>query len=55
MSLKNEKIAVLFGGVSAERELSLSSGKSVFEALHSLGSNVEALDTKDKPSHHLRS
>ena len=54
MSLKNEKIAVLFGGVSAEREVSLNSGKSVFEALHSLGYNVEAIDTKEFPIEKLK-
>ncbi|MCT8677675.1 D-alanine--D-alanine ligase, partial [Glaesserella parasuis] len=54
MSLKNEKIAVLFGGVSAEREVSLNSGKSVFEALQSLGYNVEAIDTKEFPIEKLK-
>ena len=33
MSIKNEKIAVLFGGVSMEREVSLNSGAAVTEAL----------------------
>lgn len=54
MSLKNEKIAVLFGGVSAEREVSLNSGKSVFDALQSLGYNVEAIDTKEFPIEKLK-
>ena len=54
MNLKNEKIAVLFGGVSAEREVSLNSGKAVFEALQSLGYNVEAIDTKDFPIEKLK-
>lgn len=54
MSLKNEKIAVLFGGVSAEREVSLNSGKSVLEALQSLGYNVEAIDTKEFPIEKLK-
>ncbi len=54
MSLKNEKIAVLFGGVSAEREVSLNSGKSVFEALQRLGYNVEAIDTKAFPIEKLK-
>ena len=54
MMTKNEKIAVLFGGVSAEREVSLNSGKSVFEALQSLGYNVEAIDTKEFPIEKLK-
>lgn len=54
MSLKQEKIAVLFGGVSAEREVSLNSGKAVFEALQSLGYDVEAIDTKTFPIEKLK-
>ncbi|MDH2924440.1 D-alanine-D-alanine ligase [Nicoletella semolina] len=54
MDLKNEKIAVLFGGVSAEREVSLSSGAAVTEALKSLGYNVEGIDTKDFPIEKLK-
>lgn len=39
------KIAVLCGGLSSEREVSLRSGKNVFEALKKLGySNVELVD-----------
>lgn len=39
------KIAVLCGGLSSEREVSLRSGKNVFEALKRLGySNVELVD-----------
>ena len=49
MSIKNEKIAVLFGGVSMEREVSLNSGAAVTEALKSLGYNVEGIDTKAFP------
>ncbi|WP_373817995.1 D-alanine--D-alanine ligase [Glaesserella sp.] len=54
MSLKNEKIAVLFGGVSAEREVSLNSGAAVASALQSLGYNVEAIDTKTFPIEKLK-
>ncbi|WP_373779092.1 D-alanine--D-alanine ligase [Glaesserella sp.] len=54
MSLKNEKIAVLFGGVSAEREVSLNSGAAVVSALQSLGYNVEAIDTKTFPIEKLK-
>lgn len=46
---KNAKIAVLCGGMSNEREVSLRSGKNVFAALKRLGyENVEIVDaTKD--------
>lgn len=41
----NTKIAVLCGGLSNEREVSLRSGKNVFEALKRLGyKNVELID-----------
>ena len=33
MNLKQEKIAVLLGGTSAEREVSLNSGAAVLNAL----------------------
>ncbi|AIZ79596.1 D-alanine--D-alanine ligase [Actinobacillus equuli] len=54
MSIKDEKIAVLFGGVSQEREVSLNSGAAVTEALKSLGYNVEGIDTKDFPIEKLK-
>lgn len=38
------RVAVLAGGSSAEREVSLNSGKAVFEALKSSGANVELVD-----------
>ena len=39
------KIAVLCGGLSSEREVSLRSGKNVYEALKRLGyTNVELID-----------
>lgn len=38
------KIAVLYGGTSKEREVSLSSGKGVISALQSLGHEVTAID-----------
>ncbi len=37
-------IGVLMGGPSSEREISLKSGKAVFEALKSVGLNVVAVD-----------
>lgn len=39
-----EKVAVLMGGWSAEREVSLNSGKAVYEALIRQGINAEAID-----------
>ena len=46
---KNSKIAVLCGGLSNEREVSLRSGKNVFESLKRLGyTNVELIDVDNK-------
>lgn len=42
--MSKEKVAVLMGGRSLEREVSLKSGKRVSEALQSLGYKVLALD-----------
>jgi len=39
-----EKIAVLMGGASAEREVSLMSGTGVLQALQGLGVNAQAFD-----------
>lgn len=39
------KIAVLYGGTAAEREVSLKSGRAVLEALASLGVAAEGIDT----------
>ncbi|KGQ69976.1 D-alanine--D-alanine ligase [Chelonobacter oris] len=44
--LKQQKIAVLYGGTSAEREVSLNSGKAVLEALRNQGFNAHGVDTK---------
>src|SRR5690625_486000 len=38
------KIAVLYGGTSGEREVSLSSGKGIIEALKANGHNVTGID-----------
>ncbi|MEK7377044.1 MAG: D-alanine--D-alanine ligase [Candidatus Margulisiibacteriota bacterium] len=46
--LKNKKIAVLYGGVSNERDVSLRSGKNVFDAIVSMGLDAVLIDTKDK-------
>ena len=40
------KVAVLMGGTSAEREISLISGNAVFAALQSRGIDAEMIDTK---------
>ena len=40
-------IAVLLGGLSAEREVSLVSGKAIITALQELGYKVTAIDAKD--------
>ena len=46
--MRNEKILVLMGGKSTEREVSLRSGKAVAGALREKFSSVETLDlTKD--------
>lgn len=42
--LTDRKIGVLMGGSSAEREVSLRSGASIFNALKALGYNVAAVD-----------
>lgn len=45
--LKQKKIAVLCGGNSAEREVSLNSGEAVFQALSSEGFNAVKIDSKE--------
>lgn len=42
------KVAVLLGGKSAEREVSLDSGKAVLEALLRSGVNAEGFDPKER-------
>lgn len=46
-ALKQQKIAVLYGGTSAEREVSLNSGKAVLEALQSQGFDAHGVDPKE--------
>ncbi|MDD3937433.1 D-alanine--D-alanine ligase [Rhodoferax sp.] len=46
--LKTEKVAVLMGGTSAEREVSLMSGSGVLQALQSLGVQAFAFDTAER-------
>ncbi|HHF5407575.1 TPA: D-alanine--D-alanine ligase [Haemophilus influenzae] len=47
MNLKQEKIAVLLGGISAEREVSLNSGNAVLEALLNQGYDAHPIDPKE--------
>lgn len=47
-TLKKIKIGVLFGGRSSEREVSLKSGKAVFDSLVRLGYDAAAIDAKDR-------
>lgn len=42
----SEKVAVLFGGTSAEREVSLHSGAAVLAGLQEAGVNAHGIDTK---------
>ncbi|HEU0264861.1 MAG TPA: D-alanine--D-alanine ligase, partial [Geobacterales bacterium] len=42
--MKQKKIAVLMGGLSAERQVSLKSGAAVHQALQGLGYDVVAID-----------
>ncbi len=42
--MRRERIAVLLGGSSAEREVSLQSGETVLDALQKLGKDVSAVD-----------
>lgn len=54
MNLKQEKIAVLLGGISAEREVSLNSGKAVLVALRSQGYDAHPIDPKEYPVVNLK-
>lgn len=47
--LKQEKIAVLYGGTSAEREVSLNSGQAIASGLEEAGFDVVLIDTKFVP------
>ncbi len=48
------KVAVLMGGTSAEREISLLSGKGVLEALRSQGVDAQAFDPAERDLVELR-
>lgn len=52
---KNSKIAVLCGGMSSEREVSLRSGKNCLNALHRLGyKNAEIIDVNENVINKLK-
>jgi D-alanine-D-alanine ligase len=48
------KVAVLFGGTSAEREISLLSGSGVLQALQSQGVDAHAFDPGQRPLQDLK-
>ena len=48
------RVAVLMGGASAEREISLLSGQGVLEALRSVGVDAHAFDPAQRGLHELR-
>ena len=47
--VKKQPIAVLYGGNSAERDVSLNSGKAIAQGLEQAGFNVVLMDTKEQP------
>lgn len=46
-ALTSQKLAVLYGGTSAEREVSLNSGKAIAHGLERAGFSVQLIDTQD--------
>lgn len=48
------KVAVLFGGISAEREVSLNSGRCVLQGLHDAGIDAHPFDLSERPFIALR-
>ncbi|TBO29406.1 D-alanine--D-alanine ligase [Aquabacterium lacunae] len=48
------KVAVLFGGTSAERDVSIMSGTGVLKALQDAGVNAFAFDPAQRPLHELQ-
>ncbi len=52
-SCQGQRVAVLYGGNSAEREVSLRSGKAVIAALEQSGYDVVPFDTKERQLHDL--
>ena len=54
MKARFGKVAVLFGGSSAEREVSLMSGRAVLAALQSAGVDAHAFDPAERDLHILK-
>ncbi len=52
--MKQEKVAILYGGCSAEREVSLNSGIAIAKGLKEAGFTVELIDTKESPLSELK-
>jgi D-alanine-D-alanine ligase len=48
MSKKRAKVAVVMGGTSAEREVSIRTGSGVVRALHDLGYEAQSLDYNER-------
>ncbi len=54
INLKNKKIGVLCGGTSSEREISLMSGKAVYDAIKKLGFKVVLIDVNKNVAEKLK-
>ncbi|MDD2926884.1 D-alanine--D-alanine ligase [Rhodoferax sp.] len=52
--IETDRVAVLLGGLSAEREVSLMSGRGVLQALQSLGVNAHAFDPSERDLSELK-
>ena len=52
--LKNKRNGVLMWGLSAEREVSLMSGKAILEALLDLGYNARSIEGDEKLPERLK-
>ncbi|MFC2144898.1 D-alanine--D-alanine ligase [Actinomycetota bacterium] len=52
---KNKKIGVLTGGISSEREISLKTGRNIFESLERSGYDADFIDIKDDLLEKVRS
>lgn len=55
MNKKYGKVAVLMGGNTPEREISLISGRAILESLQKSGIDAYAFDPAEKPLQHLQS
>ncbi len=52
-TLSDKEVGVFCGGTSNEREISLRSGKAIFDALHSNGFKVRLIDIQGLLLHEL--